>query len=487
MPRTNFNAAGAGLSRLAAALGGASTARQDAYDREIDRQMKLEQGRAGIERDYAAGRKLEADALETQAKTGVLQSRPGLFEEQVAAASGVDIPMVRAVRQLIASGQAPEVPMGPPTEEGDMGVGQMPIAPEIRSNVARAIQQNLPLLANSGDLNPQQLANAAEVYRNMGLSDAIIAGTADRNRVGGAQAAASGKDLFSADSSGGVLDRFVGSLATDNPMAQSTIGLRGSQAAQAKAAAAENYAQAESARATAGLRREQTKNIGNGGGKAPSGYRWTTNLETGEPMMEPIPGGPADPSRQPPAKPMPATALKLQQEELDAIGLSGGISADLGALVKQIEAGDLKLGPVENLMSKGKNYAGMSDKNSRNFQSFIATLEKNRNDSLRLNKGVQTEGDAVRAWNEILANVNDEKVVVQRLREVQQLNERAAQLRRMNVDTIRANFGHPPLETDSRYNLPPAVGGDKKRPPPAKAQQQEAPAAGGGWKIERVQ
>lgn len=156
---------------------------------------------------------------------------------------------------------------------------------------------------------------------------------------------------------------------------------------------------------------------------------------------------------------LPTSALKMQQEELDAIGTSGSINADLGALEKQIDSGKLQLGPVNNLLAKGKNLIGASDEASRNLASFQSTLEKLRNDSLRLNKGVQTEGDAQRAWNELVSNINDPKVVKQRLGEIQKINERAANLRRMNVDNIRANFGVEPMDVGAYKNQPAAVGG----------------------------
>lgn len=156
---------------------------------------------------------------------------------------------------------------------------------------------------------------------------------------------------------------------------------------------------------------------------------------------------------------LPTSALKMQQEELDAIGTAGTIGADLGAIAGQVEGGKINLGPVNNLMAKAKNLVGASDESSRNFATFQATLEKLRNDSLRLNKGVQTEGDAQRAWNELLANINDKKVVTQRLNEIMAINKRAANLRRMNVDNIRSNFGVDPMDTTGYQNQPAAVGG----------------------------
>lgn len=157
-----------------------------------------------------------------------------------------------------------------------------------------------------------------------------------------------------------------------------------------------------------------------------------------------------------PAK-LPTPALKMQQEELDAIGTSANIATDLDAIKNQVDSGQLKLGLITNLLSKGRNVAGMSDETSRNFATFQATLEKLRNDSLRLNKGVQTEGDAVRAWNELIANINDPQLVSKRLEEIKRINERATNIRKLNVENIRQNFGLDPLDVGGYENPKTAI------------------------------
>lgn len=169
-----------------------------------------------------------------------------------------------------------------------------------------------------------------------------------------------------------------------------------------------------------------------------------------------------------PSKPLPPNVLKMQLEETDAIGTASGINADLGAIEKQLDSGKLKLSYAENLRSTLKNqnlpFVSGSDENSRNFATFQSTLEKLRNDSLRLNKGVQTDGDAVRAWNELMANINDGGVVKQRIGEIRNLNARAVQLRKLNIDNIRANYGHDPLDVTGYQNLAPAVATDRGQP-----------------------
>lgn len=155
---------------------------------------------------------------------------------------------------------------------------------------------------------------------------------------------------------------------------------------------------------------------------------------------------------------LPTSALRMQQEELDTIGTAIAINADLGAIAGQLATGGLDLGPIKNLASQAQNKLGLSDEKSRNFATLNSTLEKLRNDTLRLNKGVQTEGDAQRAWNELISNINDKDVVKQRIEEIQAINKRAADLRKMNVDVIRSNFGVPALDTSGYEKQPAAVG-----------------------------
>ncbi|GHC72591.1 hypothetical protein GCM10007320_08570 [Pseudorhodoferax aquiterrae] len=172
------------------------------------------------------------------------------------------------------------------------------------------------------------------------------------------------------------------------------------------------------------------------------------------------------------AKPLPSSALKMQQEGLDAIGTASSINADLGAMHKQIAEGKLSFGPISNLVNSARNAAGMSNEESRNLSSFRSNLERLRNESLRLNKGVQTDGDAQRAWNELFENLNDTALVQQRLEEIQRLNNRAVELRKLDIDGVRANYGHPPLDTSAYAKQPAAVG---QGGPAGRAQ---APAAG---------
>lgn len=170
---------------------------------------------------------------------------------------------------------------------------------------------------------------------------------------------------------------------------------------------------------------------------APSGYRYRPDGS-----LEHIPGGPADPANKPQAadKPIPVGALRLQLDATEALSVAEGLDDQLNKYATMIGSGTLDLGPVDNVVSAARNWAGASSDNSRNYADFRANLEKMRNDSLRLNKGVQTEGDAQRAWNELVASINDPATVVQRLKTIRELNRRAIQLQQDKLRAIEQNY-----------------------------------------------
>lgn len=155
-----------------------------------------------------------------------------------------------------------------------------------------------------------------------------------------------------------------------------------------------------------------------------------------------------------PEKPLPSSILKMQNEAIEGTAIAEGTQQSLDKFINQIDKGDLDLGLVSNIYNKALNNVGLSTTESRNLQSFQSSLEKLRNDSLRLNAGVQTDGDAQRAWNELVANINDPQVVKQRLEEIKLINERGAELKKLQVDTMRQEFGKDPYQWDKMQALP---------------------------------
>lgn len=164
-----------------------------------------------------------------------------------------------------------------------------------------------------------------------------------------------------------------------------------------------------------------------------------------------------------------ATVIKLQDDLLRDLGAASSVNTLIDKFAGQLDRGELNLGPVSNVGAQVRNFVGASDDGSRNFASFRAAMEKMRNDSLRLNKGVQTEGDAQRAWNELLANISDEGVVVQRLAEIKALNEQAIALRSDLVNQAREDSGFAPLDTERFRAKPLPQGGVREVKTPAEA------------------
>jgi len=184
-------------------------------------------------------------------------------------------------------------------------------------------------------------------------------------------------------------------------------------------------------------------------------------------------------------RPIPATILKQQDELLGQIGTAATTNAQLDKFSRQIAEGKLNLGLVANAMSGTQNYLGLSSDQSRNFASFKAMMEKMRNDSLRLNSGVQTEGDSQRAWNELLANINDPQVVLQRLTEIKNLNTRAIDERRERIDAMRDNYGHPPYEPPTRRPATPTAPSPAAPRAPSRAQQARPKGVGPDWELKQ--
>jgi len=158
---------------------------------------------------------------------------------------------------------------------------------------------------------------------------------------------------------------------------------------------------------------------------------------------------------------LPVSMQKAEDADLEAIDLARNISADLKAQKGSLERGDFNVDPVSRLGYKVGQATGMGGPETAAFGSFQSTLEKMRNDSLRLNKGVQTEGDAQRAWNELFTALgqNDMGTVTKRLDEIAKLNDRAGQEAQRRVDIRRQRNGTEAFDWPSYTPMGSPLGG----------------------------
>lgn len=311
MPGINMNNAAPGLGRLALAMGGGPAgAYQKAYNNELGLQSRLAQAMAAIE---ASGATADLNRAKTDSERAEQAMRtPEALRRTAMLNNGIPLDEAASVDSFLKTGHLSGKYDLDPTQQGPT----MPTPDWVSKlgDVARAMSGTERALT-IGDKSSENIAKAAAIERGERLSDSVINGTANRNTVAGAQAAAAGKDLFSTDATGSVLDRFTGNLATDNPMAGSTINLRKEQAGAQRANAGQSVAAAEASRASAEAakalaeQRRQVTAAGPGAGKAPSGYRWEQG-PSGEARLAPIPGGPKDPSAVGGGKPLPTSAAK---------------------------------------------------------------------------------------------------------------------------------------------------------------------------------
>jgi len=192
---------------------------------------------------------------------------------------------------------------------------------------------------------------------------------------------------------------------------------------------------------------------GDGNRQPPSGYKWNNAGN-----LEPIPGGPADPGVK--KKTISPSLMRLENDDIKDVQLAGGIISDMNSFAKKIDEGKLNLGVLSNLFSRAELATGLAGETAKEYGSFKAQLEKLRNDSLRLNKGTQTEGDAVRAWNELFSHINDEGFVRKRIDEIAQINKRAQAQRIMLINERREMAGHDPID-ESKYLVQPSAYGNQ--------------------------
>ena len=160
------------------------------------------------------------------------------------------------------------------------------------------------------------------------------------------------------------------------------------------------------------------------------------------------------------AKPqLPPKGIEAQQELLNKRASVNSITEDLTAVLKDLHTGRLVLGPRRNLENELKNKLGNSTPESIRYSSFLNTMEKMRNDVVRLNTGTQTEGDSQRAMNELMGSLGDTKNVKNRIGELIGLSKRAGEQHETAVNTMRKEYGAEPMDFKSMAKTKPIMGG----------------------------
>jgi hypothetical protein len=140
----------------------------------------------------------------------------------------------------------------------------------------------------------------------------------------------------------------------------------------------------------------------------------------------------------------------LQKEEDADFGMIDGAKAaasDIQPVIDNLTSGKLNLGALQNAFNSAQNFFGRSTPESQAYAELERGITRITNESLRLNKGVQTEGDAQRAAKEVIAafGKNDTALMTKALQDLQRINLRAAENKSRMIDRRRTSQGVEPI------------------------------------------
>lgn len=143
------------------------------------------------------------------------------------------------------------------------------------------------------------------------------------------------------------------------------------------------------------------------------------------------------------SKVLPASLQKAEDEDYAAIDTAQGVVEGIKPIIKSLNDGSLNLSGAGNLLFKAKAAIGSSDPEILQYQALERNLNRFVNESLRLNAGVQTDGDAQRAANEYQAafSKNNTKAMAASLNELKTINERAIKNRQNQINRRRKSQG----------------------------------------------
>lgn len=155
-------------------------------------------------------------------------------------------------------------------------------------------------------------------------------------------------------------------------------------------------------------------------------------------------------------KPVPVGALKELLGVEEALGGTQVLNEIIKKNAGRLADGSLQISPTNAALSWGRTGLGIATDNDVALNEWKSDLTKIVNESLRLNKGVQTEGDAQRAANELMS-ANDPKTAAAALARLSKFNRQAVELHTRKQSIINANYGRsatPGIETAPTLGTP---------------------------------
>ena len=141
-------------------------------------------------------------------------------------------------------------------------------------------------------------------------------------------------------------------------------------------------------------------------------------------------------------KPLPSYLQKEEEGDYTAARAASDLATDAYGYINRIKAGEIPFGFKERASIRARQLVGSNAPDviaRENYDKFITNLV---NESLRLNKGTQTEGDAVRAAKELESSESPEAAAAA-MRRLVEINTRRAKNAADEVLRRRKNANFP--------------------------------------------
>jgi hypothetical protein len=143
-------------------------------------------------------------------------------------------------------------------------------------------------------------------------------------------------------------------------------------------------------------------------------------------------------------KPLPAYLAKDEEADYGTATAATNLASDANNFIGRIKSGEIKFGLKDRASIRARQIVGSNDPDVLAREDYDKFLKVLTNESLRLNKGTQTEGDAVRAAKELESSESPQAAAAA-MRRLLEINVRRAQ--NASDDVLRrrknANFPEP--------------------------------------------
>jgi|TARA_R110000764_G_scaffold197483_2_gene282652 hypothetical protein len=142
------------------------------------------------------------------------------------------------------------------------------------------------------------------------------------------------------------------------------------------------------------------------------------------------------------------TLQKAETDDIYALETSKNINKDVDKFDKLITDKKLEFGVFDTGGDYFKGLTGFQGEEEINSSKFKSFIQKLRNDSLKLNKGIQTDADAKRVMGELFEafDSNNSNVIQEKLREIKRINETAIALRKKTLINRRDGQNVKPFD-----------------------------------------